>query len=533
MKCATSQLIAVVFIAAVSLSFVPALAQPTYSIDFQGPTALAPALGGPGIVSDGDILTPLPPGIPPFPPTVVYTAGFGPVGLGLAPTPLLGGSHGGVEVDALSYGMDSMFGPLEPDPVFFSHSWTFSVDEFAVGIPTPVAIPSVFTEGASGFFGGPGIMEASADVFTARVQPGLTVPPPPLPALPFTSNIQFADGDGSTAPGLNLIEPPNFPTVGGFPDPGDNLDAWDTDTPLGVVPIYYSLDSDSVLGGPFPIDPLEGPPVSSGSALVNGFVGGDVLVSPVTGAPPALYAPAALLGLDDIAGPDTDDLDALVLFDDGDGIYTPAGFPYDWVFAPGTDMLLYSVRRGSAIIGVPDAISGVPITEGDILVGVVDPLDGLPMQDGIDGDIDVGIFVFAEQLGLGTVRSGTGSALWGPYGVINPLYGVDDWDDELDALDVELVFNFPDSEPDGDVDGLDFLAWQLGLGLVGPGLTESDGEFTGDQVVDGLDLALWEAFFPFPLTAPQTAVPEPTSILLFQIGLFAFIATERRVRKAD
>ena len=494
-----------------------ALAQPTFSIDHQGPTALAPALGGPGAVSDGDILFPVGVGTPPPAPGVVYPAGFAPGGLGLAPTSAFF-SHGGVELDALSYGFDPL---LEDDGIFVSHLWEFSVDEYAVGAPVPVALgPSVFTEGASGplSFGiGPGVGEAAADIFASRRAPTFS---PVLPGpLPPGTNVGIFDGNGGAtpfgAPGLNLVEP-NPPTTGALPDPGDNVDAWDDRTPVGVVPVYFSLDSNSVLGAvpPFPIDPLEGFPVSTGSAASNGFVGGDVLVSFATGAVPAVYAGAAALGLDDIAGPDTDDLDALVLFEDGDGVYTPPAGPYDWLFTPGVDMLLYSVRRGSAIIGIPDAITGIPITEGDILMGIIDPLDGFPMQDGIDGDIDVAIFVPAEDIGLATVRSGTGSAIWGPTGAVNPLYGVDDWDDELDALDVDQIFNFPDHEPDGRVDGLDFLAWQRGFGLVGPGLTEFDGDFNGDQLVDTLDLKLWEAIVPFPLVPAITTVPEPTSLLL-------------------
>ena len=76
------------------------------------------------------------------------------------------------------------------------------------------------------------------------------------------------------------------------------------------------------------------------------------------------------------------------------------------------------------------------------------------------------------------------------------------------------------------VDATDFLAWQRGSGKVGPGLTEFDGDFTGDQVVDGIDLALWTSFYPFPLIPVAEAVPEPASFMLLASSL-ALIGVRR------
>jgi len=196
---------------------------------------------------------------------------------------------------------------------------------------------------------------------------------------------------------VGLVEP-NPPTPFVLPDPGDNLDAVDVDTTLADVmgPIYISLDS------AFP-DPLEGPGTNTGTAVANGFVGGDVLVTSAGGLP-ALYAPAPVLGLDVVpgAGPDSDDLDALALFESGDGVFTP-----------GVDLIFYSVRRGSAVIGAPDSIFGAPISEGDILVPpAIGGLSPFP-----------GIWVAAEALGLWTFRS-FGASEFGPFS------------DDLDALDV-------------------------------------------------------------------------------------------------
>jgi hypothetical protein len=364
----------------------------SFSVDFQGPTAgfvPGPFSGVPDAfaatrIDEGAILTtgvpgplgPNPPALGPLPPPgIMVTATAGPLGtypggLGIVP-----GLLGGVELDALSYGVDFL-----PDasagivPEIY-----FSVDEFATGIAIAPGAPNVTTEGAFG------TMEASADVFRFL---GPIVPPGPI-----FGNTSAVDGNGlipTGLPGVGLVEP-NPPTPF-TQDPGDNLDAVDMDTRGTDMTgrIYFSLDSD------FP-DPLEGFPVNTATALGNGFVGGDVLVSTVGGAP-ALYAPAGMLGLD-MLGFDTDDLDALALWDNGDGVFTP-----------GIDDIAFSVRRGSAIIGAPDSAFGLPIEEGDILTIPAVP-GGLPA-----------VLIPAEALGLATFRSFGG--------------GFNGHGDELDALDM-------------------------------------------------------------------------------------------------
>ena len=159
---------------------------------------------------------------------------------------------------------------------------------------------------------------------------------------------------------------------------------------------YFSLDSGF-------LDPVFLVP-NSGSAVANGFVGGDVLVS-CPNCSPAVYASALQLGLD-FGGPDTDDLDALALRENGIPGYQRSTTPYDWV-SGATDMLFFSVRRGSALIGQPDAFFGAPIEPGDILV----PTGGIGSPPGI--------WVSAETLGLMTMRSTAG--------VIS---------DDMDALDI-------------------------------------------------------------------------------------------------
>lgn len=391
-------------------------AQFSFSIDYHGPTRAVPdtLYGFP--ITEGDILTPKAglPSMPVFPgplptPEILISAGAGafpPPGLaipthgpcvgagpGLTPCPAI--PIGTVELDALSYGMD---GPVTFAAIDGKSEWHFSVDEFAFGMPSPVA-PNVESESITM---GP-FIDSAADVF---VDGGLFGPLPMPPFATPPANTGIVDGNGRRSanslfayPGLGLIEPtlPGIP-----PDLGDNLDAMDVDGvpyPGAAFPVYYSLDASF-------IDPRNGW-LNSGTAFANGFFGGDVLVSAGPGVPPAVFAPAFMLGLD-FFGPDTDDLDALVLLENGTGVFEPSAMPFDWLGGM-TDMLLFSVREGSAIVGVPDSMFGIPIAPGDILTTPMGPIGTPPA-----------IFIACENLGLdpGPVRGG-----FAPHG------------DDLDALD--------------------------------------------------------------------------------------------------
>ncbi|HEB60356.1 MAG TPA: PEP-CTERM sorting domain-containing protein [Phycisphaeraceae bacterium] len=169
---------------------------------------------------------------------------------------------------------------------------------------------------------------------------------------------------------------------------------------------------DDICDGGRTFDPVEGMPNTSSAAVNGGFSGGDVLVTITGVVGPAVYAPAPMLGLDLVAGHDTDDLDALILHENGDGVFTPPQSMFDWVFG-NSDMIFFSVRRGSALIGAPDSIFGIPIEEGDILMP--------PLPGGVSPF--PGIFIAAENLGLATLRSGV---------ALQP------WADDLNALDVVI-----------------------------------------------------------------------------------------------
>lgn len=400
-----------------------ALAQnsvPILSIDWQSPTVglLDSQYGLP--ITEGDLLVgPAPTFLPQFgpAPTPAIRAKAGPHGgpipahLGLAMHPVCAGHPGGtpcaVEVDALDIGRAQLLAPGAP----IRHLY-LSVDKFARGIGLPAA-PSISTEFPLG--------ESAADVFVT-----LNLGPAPLApfAGPMPGSTAAIDGNGLQGAstfhyrGMGLKEP-TLP-VPGLPATGDNLDAltaWNPAVagwPQGGV--YFSLDGGIV-------DPITGIP-GSNSAAAHGFRPGDVLVTPIASVPPLLYAPAPVLGLD-FFGPATDDLDALAICENGVAGYQPSPVPYGWM--GGTDMLLFSVRRGSAVVGLPDSIFGIPISEGDVLVP--------PVPGGLSPF--PGIFIAAENLGLGTIRMGPPPR-----------------NDELDAIELATV-PFFDCNGNGIEDALD------------------------------------------------------------------------------
>jgi hypothetical protein len=320
----------------------------SFSIDWQGPSVGQLASTPPIPLTEADILLPAggQPAFGPAPrPQILWTGnqlGVNRYGQCLGHP---GGTPCGIEVDAFSYGNDARFRTTS----FATHVY-FSVEEHAVGHPGSILVPSVRSESATG------VRDVSADVFVSLDLPA--GPMPPGAAAP--ENVGTIDGNGmisgsgSKYRGVGLVEP-NPP--GNPPDLGDNLDGLD----LGALPgpngrVYFSLDAC-----------FTGPPgfPNSCSAQFQGVPPGSVLRKDLAGGL-TMFAPATLLGLD-LGGVGTDDLDALVLWENGNGVYDPAQAPYDWVDGS-CDMLLFSVRRGSLVVGQPDSIFGIPIMPGDLLI---------------------------------------------------------------------------------------------------------------------------------------------------------------------
>lgn len=365
----------------------PAPAQIHFSVDYRGMTIGTPATGSLQPITEADILAPATPTLSPaygplLPPLIFISGGLVPapgLAIPLHP-PCIGHPPAfpcGVEVDALSYGMDAMVTAT----ALPAGTYVFSVDECGSALAGSPLPGNVLTEAPVG--------DAAADVYQ-----DLGLLPGPLPPVPVpVGHVGIVDGNGLTSPsgwlypGVGIIEP-TWPVAG---PTGDDIDAVEFDSPSPWVPggtgIYFSLDAGF-------LDPCLGIP-NTNSALLNGFLPGMVLRTIAPGAPPVPYAPPPALGLD-LMGTATDDLDALALRENLIPGYQPSSAPYDWALPGGPDMLLFSVRRGSAVIGAPDSLFGAPISEADILTTpLVGGLSPFPA-----------IFIAAEWLGLRTTRFG-------------------------------------------------------------------------------------------------------------------------------
>ncbi|MEY2745870.1 MAG: hypothetical protein RL112_912 [Planctomycetota bacterium] len=300
-----------------------------------------------------------------------------------------------VEVDAISHGLDRRIERAWGWPGAPASRFAFSVDRDSYGIAGLPGAPNLVSEAQCG--------QQAADVYRDL---GFAL----LPAGPgsaMAGNTLVVDGNGmangnslsnclgAAFPGLGLGEAKLF----NEPGSKDDLDALDRDVPDQWLPratrTYFSLDSAFV--NPYGMQP------NTGSAAIHGWRGGDILYAEPSGFI-GIYAISTDLGLDTL-GADTDDVDALAICENGSGGFQRNNAPFDWLTGA-SDMVLFSVRRGSKVIGNTDCLQGLPIEPGDILIP---PLPGYAVP---------GILVAAEALGLHTLRSGA-------------LINVDD----LDALD--------------------------------------------------------------------------------------------------
>lgn len=140
-----------------------------------------------------------------------------------------------------------------------------------------------------------------------------------------------------------------------------------------------------------------------------------------------------------------------------------------------------------------------------------------------DGDVD-GFDFLTWQLGLADGTSHEdGDA--NKDGVVDGA-DLDIWEDQYGSIlnNVDLDADFDD---DDEVDGEDLLAWQRGY-LAGS--SHGEGDANGDGLVDGADLAIWAAQYGGspPLVASSQAVPEPSSLCLLALGLCHWIGLSRR-----
>ncbi|MCC7086063.1 MAG: hypothetical protein IT427_13755 [Pirellulales bacterium] len=79
-----------------------------------------------------------------------------------------------------------------------------------------------------------------------------------------------------------------------------------------------------------------------------------------------------------------------------------------------------------------------------------------------------------------------------------------------------------DFDADGNVDGADFVAWQINFPAAG-GLTGASGDADHDGDVDGADFVAWQTSFVSAADFPATSVPEPTEIEYCVLAFFAML----------
>ncbi len=86
-----------------------------------------------------------------------------------------------------------------------------------------------------------------------------------------------------------------------------------------------------------------------------------------------------------------------------------------------------------------------------------------------------------------------------------------------------------DFDEDGDVDGIDFLTWQRGLGAL-LGAAHADGDADGDGDVDDDDLAIFNAGYGSPAPVVSVVgVPEPGAMVLALAAIGVLMLAPRRV----
>jgi len=140
------------------------------------------------------------------------------------------------------------------------------------------------------------------------------------------------------------------------------------------------------------------------------------------------------------------------------------------------------------------------------------------LDDG-DGNIETtpetGIYLIAMQLRMAVLEtSDPFYLLWSTPGVpLSTLNGIArPWvDSRVDQLVRDSLAG--DFDGDGDVDGNDFLAWQIGFGTQ-TGAQKSDGDYDNDGDVDEDDFIGWQAEFGLGGGAASIVVPEPATIML-------------------
>ena len=201
----------------------------------------------------------------------------------------------------------------------------------------------------------------------------------------------------------------------------------------------------------------------------------------------------------------------------------------------------HAVSREKIILDIYDYVDPVddwldnflPVENDPLWVEVVDT-DVIKMEWSVDGTLvpgATGETFDVTDFGFG---SGTYSIVARAYdGVLDHVQDgglLDLVRRDFDKLEQEITWSLTITTPtlpgdfdnDGDVDGEDLLVWQTGFGLAS-GASALDGDADGDADVDGFDFLTWQLSYAPASTAVTAVIPEPSSCLLFAIGLTVMI----------
>jgi len=86
----------------------------------------------------------------------------------------------------------------------------------------------------------------------------------------------------------------------------------------------------------------------------------------------------------------------------------------------------------------------------------------------------------------------------------------------------EVVADSADFDQDEDVDGIDFLTWQRGLG-------SGTADTNDDLLVDQLDLDIWQSQYGSDSQLVSAiSIPEPTTLFLLVLTTSAALLRQRR-----
>ena len=127
-----------------------------------------------------------------------------------------------------------------------------------------------------------------------------------------------------------------------------------------------------------------------------------------------------------------------------------------------------------------------------------------------------------------------GAGVWSVGASVDIIFEYVDVDNQFYTGQVELFG--ADFDQDGDIDGSDFLAWQIGFGI-SFGAVLADGDADADSQVNSADGTIWMDQFGTTTSADNTvilslgkiAIPEPATNILMVLTVLLLGSRWRRL----